>query len=59
MAEAVDGGDPPAVEIAGEVVALDLDEPLADPRSQLAGSALGVRDDEDVVDAEPALTDSL
>ena len=59
VAEAVDRRDPPAVEIAREVVALDLDEPLADPRSQLAGGALGVRDDEDVVDAEPALTDSL
>ena len=59
VAEAVDRRDPAAVEVACEIVALRLHEPLPDPRAQLAGRTLRVRDDEDVVDAQPALADGL
>ncbi len=59
VAEAVDRRDPAAVQVAREVVPLDLDEPLPDTRPQLAGGALRVRDDEDVVDPEAALADRL
>ena len=59
VAKAVDRRDPSAVEVASEVVALDLHEPLADPGAQLPGRALGIGDDEDVLDTEPALADGL
>src|SRR4051794_18017491 len=55
VAEAVDGRDPGRVEIARQVVAAELPQPLANPRPQLAGRALGVRDHEDRVDVEAAL----
>ena len=57
VAEAVDGRDPGAVELAGEVGPPELDEPRADPRPQLAGGLLGVGDHEDRVDVEAALAD--
>ena len=57
QAEAVDGRDPGAVELAREVVAPALGERGADARAQLAGRAPRVRDDEDRVDVEPALAD--
>src|SRR5215216_3003907 len=56
-AEAVDGRDPRAVELALEVVAAELVEPPADPAAQLSGGALGVGDDEQRVDVEAALAD--
>src|SRR5205823_12925667 len=51
-AEAVDGRDPGAVELAREVVAAPLGERRADPRPQLPGGAARVGDDEDRVDVE-------
>src|SRR5204862_5807931 len=46
-----------AVELAREVTALELDEPRADARAKLTGSALRVRDDEDRTDVEAVLAD--
>ena len=57
VAEAVDGRDPGRVEIARQVVAAELQQPLADPAAQLAGRALGVGDHEDRVDVDAALAD--
>ena len=57
QAEAVDRRDPGAVERAREVGAVELLEAGADPRAQLSGGALGVGDDEHLVDREPALED--
>src|SRR5262249_55435257 len=57
VAEAVDGRDPGAVEPALEVVPAELVQPLADAPAQLAGRALGVRDDEDRLDVEAAVAD--
>ena len=57
VAEAVDGRDPGCVEIAHQVVAAELQQPLADPAAQLAGGALGVGDHEDRVDVHAALAD--
>jgi hypothetical protein len=59
VAEAVDRRDPARVQVACEIVTLELHEPLPDARAQLPGRALGVGDDEDVVDAEPALAHGL
>ena len=57
VAEAVDGRDPGRVELARQVVAVELQQPLADPAAQLAGRALGVGDHEDRVDVDAALAD--
>ena len=57
MAETVDRRDPRGVELSREVGAPELDEPRTDPVAQLAGRLLGVRDDEERVDVEPALAD--
>ena len=54
-AEAVDGRDPGAVDLARQVVPSELDEPSADPRPELSGGALRVRDDQERVHREPAL----
>ena len=56
-AEAVDGRDPRAVELAREVRPSAVGERMADARAQLAGSAARVGDDEDRVDVEPAVDD--
>ena len=45
------------VELARQVVAAELQQPLADPAAQLAGGALGVGDHEDRVDVDAALAD--
>src|SRR5918999_860226 len=55
VTEAVDGGNPGAVELASEIESPALSEPAADASPELAGRPLRVRDDEDRVDAEPAL----
>ena len=57
-AEAVDGRDPGAIDLADEVGPLELREPLADARPKLARRALGVGDDEERVHREPALADT-
>ena len=57
VAEAVDGGDPRAVELAREIVSPPLDESGADAGAQLARRLARVRDHEDRVDVEPALAD--
>ncbi len=56
-AEAVDGRDPGAVELAREVVAAALGQRGADPGTQLPGRPLGVGDHEVRLDVEPALAD--
>ena len=55
VAEAVNGRDPGAVELAGEIGAAGLHEPRPDARAQLARSALGEGHDEDRVDVDAAL----
>ena len=57
VAEAVDGRDPGAVELAREVVPPALAERVADAGAQLAGRALRVRDHEDRVDVEAVVAD--
>ena len=57
VAEAVDGRDPGAVELAREVVAVKLCEPSADAAAQLPGRALRVRDREHRVDRQPPVAD--
>ena len=57
VAEAVNGGDPGAVELAGEIVPPALAERVADAGTQLSGRALGVRDHEDRADVEPLVAD--
>ena len=57
VAEAMDRRDPRRVEVAREVVALELVQPAPDPPAQLAGRTLGVGDHEDRVHVEPALAD--
>jgi hypothetical protein len=57
MAEPVDRRDPGPVELSGEVVAAELFEPGPDAAAELAGSAFGVRDHEQRVDAEAAVAD--
>ena len=56
-AETVDGRDPCAVELAREIRPAALAESGADPRPQLTGGLAGVRDDEDRLDVDAALTD--
>ena len=56
-AEAVDRRDPGAVELTREVVPAAPREGCADPRPQLTRRTARVRDDEDRVDVEPALSD--
>ena len=53
----MDGRDPGALDVAGEIDAVELEEPLADPGPQLAGGALRVGDDEDALESQPALGD--
>ena len=55
MAEAVDRRDPGAVELAREVVPLELGQPLANPPPQLAGRPLRVGDREHRLDRQPPL----
>ncbi len=57
VAEPVDGRDPGALDVAGEIDAAELDEPLADPCAQLAGGALRVGDDEDALEPQAAVGD--
>ena len=57
VAEAVDGRDPGRVEITHQIVAAELQQPLADPPAQLTGGALGVGDHEDRIDVHAALAD--
>src|SRR5207247_948957 len=56
-AEAVDRGDPRAVELAREVGASARMERGADARAQLARRLARVRDDEDRVDVEADIAD--
>ena len=51
-AEAVDRGDPAGVEVTCEIAPPGLEQPCADPRAQLAGGPVRVRDDEQGVDVE-------
>ena len=55
VTEAVDGRDPGAVELAGEIGAPRLQEPRPDARAQLAGRPLGEGDDENRVDVDASL----
>ena len=55
QAEAMNGGDPGAVELAREIVPSALRECAAHPRPQLARRAPRVRDHEDGVDVDTAL----
>ena len=57
QAEAVDRGDPGAVELAREIVPPAVAERGADARAQLARGPPRVRDDEDRVDIEAAVAD--
>ena len=57
VAEAVDRRDPRAVELAREIVAPELGEPLPDSSAQLTGRPLGVRDREHRVDRQAAIAD--
>ncbi len=59
QAEAVDRGDPGAVEGAREVVPAELGESRPDPAAELACRALGVGDHEQGLDVEPAVADRL
>src|SRR5207244_12233784 len=52
MTEAVDRRDPGPVQLAREIVAVELAEPPPDSSAQLSGSALGVRDREHRVDRQ-------
>ena len=54
----MDRGDPGAVELAREIVPVELGEPLANPAPQLAGRSLRVGDREHRLDGQPALADS-
>ena len=56
-AEAVDRGDPRAVELEREIGAAPLEQSRADAGAQLAGGPLRVRDHEDGVDVEPVVHD--
>ncbi len=57
VAEAVDGRDPGALDVAREIDAVELQQSLADPGSQLPRGALGVGDDEDALEPQPAVGD--
>ena len=54
VAEAVNRGDPGAVELTGEVVPVELRETAADPAAQLTCGPFRVRDREHRVDRKPA-----
>ena len=54
-AEAVDRGDPGAVELERQVRPAALEEPRADAGAKLARRALGVRDDEERLDVQPVV----
>ncbi len=54
-AEAVDRGDPGAIEVAGQIGTVELEQARADARPQLPGGAIRVRDHEQRVDVEPVL----
>ena len=56
-AEAVDGRDPRAVELAGEVGPPALEQRGADARAELAGRLARVGDDEHRLDVEPLVAD--
>ncbi len=56
-AEAVDRRDPGTVERQREIGSVALEEPGADPRSQLSRGALGVRDHEQRIDVEAVVDD--
>ncbi len=56
-AEAVDRRDPGAVELEREIGPPALDQPLADPRPELARRALRVGDHEERLDVEPVVDD--
>ncbi len=56
-AEAVDGRDPGAVELAREVVASALAQLAPDARTQLTRGLARVRDHEDRADVDPAVAD--
>ena len=55
VTEAVNGRDPGAVELAGEIGAARLHKPRPDARAKLARSPLGEGDHEDRVDVDAAL----
>ena len=57
QAEAVDRRDPGAVQLACQAVLAQLQQARSDARAQLAGSAVGVGDDEDRADVELAVAD--
>jgi hypothetical protein len=56
-AEAVDRRDPRALGVAGGVVALELEEAVADPVGELARRLLGEGDREDPADLDVVLHD--
>ena len=57
VTEAVDRRDPRAVQLACQIVAPELGEPLPDSSAQLTGSPLGVRDRQHRVDGQAAIAD--
>src|SRR5262249_46066348 len=57
VAEAVNRRDPSAVELAREIGVAELEQSRPDPRAQLPGGALRVRDDEHGRDVEAVVAD--
>ena len=55
--ETMDRRDPGAVEIAGEIGAIELEQTCPDPGTELAGGAIGVGDHEQRVDVEAVVDD--